>query len=161
MSQASSKLRPDNLVTETGKAIFKTRKGKKWLMEAFKVKYADGQQVARLESVDWTLSDDRGKPVMRIQAPRATYSISKERVEFNGKVVAHRYATNDLIVANHMVWNANDGRLVGSRGVRWTRGETTVRGDRAITTDKLEHIVVEGNVRVTTRLEGDPLDPGV
>ena len=160
MPNASSKPKGD-LLTETGKAIFKTRKGKKWLMEAFKVKYADGQQVARLEKVDWTLSDDQGKPVMRIQAPRATYSISKEKVEFDGKVVARRYVSRDLIEANHMVWNASTGQLVGSQGVRWTRGDTTVQGDRAITTDKLEHIVVEGNVRVTTTLEGDAFDSGV
>jgi lipopolysaccharide assembly outer membrane protein LptD (OstA) len=110
--------------------------------------------------VDWTLTDTAGKPVMRIQSNGAVYNIAKERVEFIGTVEARRYVTRDLLRANRMVWNGKTGELKGLDGVRWVRGQTSVQGDSATTNDKLEHIVVEGNVRVRTVLEGDPFDTG-
>lgn len=149
-----------NLLTEAGKTIIRTKKGRPWLMEAFKVHYKDAQQQAQLDDVDWTLSDQAGNKVIRIQAPKATYRLELEVVEFAGGVQARRYDTRDLIKANKMTWNGKTGVLRGSEGVTWDRGKTHIQGDTATTTDKLDHILVDGHVRVTTVLEGDPFDSG-
>lgn len=149
-----------NLLTEAGKTIIRTKKGRPWLMEAFKVHYKDAQQQAQLDDVDWTLSDSAGNKVIRIQAPKATYRLELEVVEFAGGVQARRYDTRDLIKANKMTWNGKTGVLRGSEGVTWDRGKTHIQGDTATTTDKLDHILVDGHVRVTTVLEGDPFDSG-
>ena len=149
-----------NLLTEAGKTIIRTKKGRPWLMEAFKVHYKDSQQQAQLDDVDWTLSDQAGKKVIRIQAPKAIYDLEREVVEFAGGVQARRFDTRDLVKANKMTWNGKTGVLRGSHGVSWVRGQTRIQGDTATTTDKLDHILVEGHVRVTTVLEGDPFDSG-
>ena len=149
-----------NLLTEAGKTIIRTKKGRPWLMEAFKVHYKDAQQQAQLDDVDWTLSDQAGNKVIRIQAPKATYRLELEVVEFSGGVQARRYDTHDLIKASKMTWNGKTGVLRGSEGVSWVRGKTHIQGDTATTTDKLDHILVDGHVRITTVLEGDPLDSG-
>ncbi|MBX3169009.1 MAG: LPS export ABC transporter periplasmic protein LptC [Candidatus Eremiobacteraeota bacterium] len=151
---------PSNLLTEAGKTIIRTKKGRPWLMEAFKVHYQDAAQQAQLDNVDWTLSDSTGKKLIRIQAPKAVYRIEKELVEFVGGVQARRYDTRDLIKANKMTWNGKTGVLQGSEGVSWDRGQTHIQGDTATTTDKLERILVDGHVKVTTVLEGDPFDTG-
>lgn len=145
-------------MTEAGKAIFQTKKGKRWLMEAFNVRYNDGKQQAQLDNVDWTLSDDKGQKRIRITAPRAVYRMEREQVEFQGPVEARRYDTREWLKASHLVWEGKTGVLRGSQGVKWVKGVTTVSGDTATTTDKLDHIVVEGHVKVTTRLEEDPFD---
>lgn len=147
-------------VTEAGRTVFRTLKGKPWLMEAFRVRYIDGQQKAELKDVDWTLSDAKGEPMVRIKAPKATYLIEGEIVEFQGLVKAWRYPTKDLLKASKMVWEGKTGLLKGSQGVTWTRGKTMVKGDTATTNDLFEKIVVEGNVQVKTVLEGDPFDSG-
>lgn len=149
-----------NLLTEAGKTIIRTKKGRPWLMEAFKVHYKDAQQQAQLDNVDWTLSDSSGKKLIRIQAPKAIYRIEKELVEFAGGVQARRFDTRDLIKANKMTWNGKTGVLQGSEGVSWDRGKTHIQGDTATTTDKLERILVDGHVKITTVLEGDPFDSG-
>lgn len=149
-----------NFLTEAGKTIIRTKKGRPWLMEAFKVHYKDAAQQAQLDNVDWTLSDTAGNKLIRIQAPKAVYRIEKETVEFAGGVQARRYDTRDLIKANKMTWNGKTGVLRGSEGVSWDRGKTHIQGDTATTTDKLERILVDGHVRVTTVLEGDPFDTG-
>ncbi len=149
-----------NFLTEAGKTIIRTKKGRPWLMEAFKVHYKDAAQQAQLDNVDWTLSDSAGNKLIRIQAPKAVYRIEKETVEFAGGVQARRYDTRDLIKANKMTWNGKTGVLQGSQGVSWVRGKTHIQGDTATTTDKLERILVDGHVRVTTVLEGDPFDTG-
>lgn len=147
-------------VTEAGRTVFRTLKGKPWLMEAFRVRYIDGQQKAELKDVDWTLSDPKGAPLVRIKAPKAVYLIEGENVEFQGTVRAWRYPTKDLLQAGKMVWEGKTGVLRGSEGVTWTRGKTMVKGDTATTNDQFEKIVVEGNVHVKTVLEGDPFDSG-
>lgn len=149
-----------NFLTEAGKTIIRTKKGRPWLMEAFKVHYKDAQQQAQLDNVDWTLSDSAGKKLIRIQAPKAVYRIEKELVEFAGGVQARRFDTRDLIKANKMTWNGKTGVLQGSEGVSWDRGKTHIQGDTATTTDKLERILVDGHVKITTVLEGDPFDSG-
>ena len=154
---ATSRPRED-LMTQAGKAIFRTKKGKRWLMEAFNVRYNDGKQQAQLDNVDWTLSDSHGNKKIRIVAPRAFYRMESDRVEFEGQVVARRYDTKDVVRANKLIWDGKTGVLTGSQGVSWVRGVNRVQGDRAITTDKLERIQVEGHVKVTTVLDGDPLD---
>lgn len=151
---------PSNLLTEAGKTIIRTKKGRPWLMEAFKVHYKDAQQMAQLDNVDWTLSDSSGNKLIRIQAPKAVYRIDSELVEFAGGVQARRYDTRDLIKANKMTWNGKTGVLQGSQGVSWDRGKTHIQGDTATTTDKLERILVDGHVKITTVLEGDPFDSG-
>lgn len=158
---ASASPRPhQDAITQAGKAIFRTKKGKKWLMEAFNVRYNDGQQQAQLDNVDWTLSDNHGRKVIRITAPRAVYLAKSESVEFVGTVEARRFPTRDLLKANKMVWDGKTGVLKGSQGVSWVRGATRVSGDTATTNDKFERIEVAGNVKVTTVLEGDPFDSG-
>jgi LPS export ABC transporter protein LptC len=152
--------RQADLLTQAGKAIFRTKKGKRWLMEAFNVRYNDGKQQAHLDNVDWTLSDPKGRKQIRIVAPRAIYRIETEQVEFEGQVQARRYDTKELLKANKLVWDGKTGVLRGTQGVSWVRGVTRVQGDTAVTTDKLDHIVVEGHVKVTTVLEGDPFDTG-
>lgn len=151
---------PSNLLTEAGRTIIRTKKGRPWLMEALKVHYKDAAQQAQLDNVDWTLSDTAGKKLIRIQAPKAVYRIEKELVEFAGGVQARRYDTRDLIKANKMTWNGKTGVLQGSEGVTWDRGKTHIQGDTATTTDKLERILVDGHVKITTVLEGDPFDSG-
>ncbi|MBT9587530.1 LPS export ABC transporter periplasmic protein LptC [bacterium] len=151
----------EDLVTQAGKAIFRTKKGKLWLMEAFNVRYNDGKQQAHLDNVDWTLSDAKGRKKIRIQAPRAVYRMETETVEFEGQVQARRYDTRELLKANKVVWDGKTGVLRGSQGVSWVKGVTKVQGDSAVTNDKLDHIVVDGHVKVTTVLEGDPFDSGV
>lgn len=150
----------EDVLTQAGKAIFRTKKGKKWLMEAFNVRYNQGQQQAHLDNVDWTLSDNKGRKVIRIIAPRAVYLAESERVEFHGTVEARRFPTRDLLKANKMVWDGKTGVLKGSQGVSWVRGVTRVSGDTATTNDKLDRIEVVGNVKVTTVLKGDPFDTG-
>ncbi len=157
---ASKPKSASNFLTEAGKTIIRTKKGRPWLMEAFKVHYRDAQQQAQLDNVDWTLSDSSGKKLIRIQAPKAVYRIDSERVEFAGGVQARRFDTRDLIKANKMTWDGKTGVLQGSQGVSWDRGKTHVQGDTATTTDKLERIVVDGHVKITTVLEGDPFDSG-
>lgn len=154
-----AKPRPD-FVSEAGRAIFRTRKGRPWLMEAFQVRYQDGQQKAELKDVDWTLNDEQGQALVRIKAPRATYRIEEERVLFEGQVEAWRYPTQDFLRSDKMEWAGKTGSLEGSGRVTWTRGKTRVQGDRALTNDRFERIEVEGNVQVQTVLEGDPLDSG-
>jgi LPS export ABC transporter protein LptC len=149
-----------DFITETGKAVFRTHKGRPWLMEAFKVKYMEGQREARLQDVDWTLTDSKGKEMIRIKSKGAVYKMESERVEFDGTVEARREVSKDLLRCNRMVWDGKTGILKGMDGVRWTRGSTTVQGDTATTNDKLERIVVEGNVKVTTVLEDEPFDSG-
>lgn len=152
--------RPD-LVTEAGRAIFRNRLGRPWLMEALRSRYNDGKRQASLDKVDWTLTDDKGKKLVRIVAPKAFYKMEAQHVEFEGEVRAERYhPTHEVVLAGHMTWDGKTGVLEGTRGVSWSRGKTRVQGDRAITNDKLERIHVEGHVKVTTLLEGDPLDTG-
>ncbi len=129
-------------------------------MEAFNVRYNDGRQQAHLDNVDWTLSDPKGKPLIRIQAPKAVYQIERERVEFTGQVKAQRYDTHDVLKANKLEWDGKTGVLRGSQGVSLRRGPTSVQGDSATTTDKFERIQVEGHVKITTLLKGDLFDSG-
>jgi hypothetical protein len=136
------------------------KKGKPWLMEAFNVKYGDGQRQAWLDRVDWSLKDDQGRMFLRIRAPKAFYRMEQERVEFDGPVLAERYLPQqDTVIAQKMIWEGKTGQLRGSGGVSWTRGQTKVQGDTAVTTDKLERITVEGNVHVSTVLK-ESLDSG-
>lgn len=144
-----------DLVTEAGKAIFRMRKGRPWLMEAINVHYSNGQKKASLENVDWTLSDTKGQPVIRIKSKKATYDIASQKVEFAGGTEARRFQSHDLLRAERISWTAKTGELVASGGVRWARGQTVVTGNQAVATDTLDRIRVEGDVSLVTFLEGD------
>lgn len=150
----------EGLVAEAKKTMIHSKKGQPWLLQALKSRYLDGQQQAQLEGVDWTLSDREGKKLIRIQAPKAVFKIDSEMLEFVGGVEARRYDTRDLLKAKKMNWSSKTGVLTGSQGVSWDRGQTHVEGDTLTTTDKLERILLNGNVRVTVVLEGDPFDSG-
>lgn len=158
---STKKRSPSNLLTEANKTFIRSKKGRPWLLEALKGRYLDAQQQAQLDNVDWTLSDHDGNKLIRIQAPKAIYRMETELLEFAGGVQARRYDTRDLIKANKMTWSGKTGVLKGSEGVTWDRGKTHIQGDTATTTDKLERILVDGHVKITTVLEeGDPFDTG-
>lgn len=149
-----------DLLTQAKDSVMYSKKGRPWMMKIAESSYLSGLQKGKFEHVDWTLTDKQGKKLIRIQAPEAKLREEDQILEFAGGVQARRYDTRDLIKANKMTWSGKTGVLKGSQGVSWDRGKTHIQGDTATTTDELERILVDGHVKITTVLEGDPFDTG-
>ncbi len=149
-----------DLLTQAKNSMIFSKKGRPWMMNFAQGSYRNGLQQGKLQHVDWTLTDKQGKKLIRIEAPEAKFREEEQVLEFAGGVKARRYDTRDLVKANKMTWSSKTGVFRGSQGVSWDRGKTHVEGDTATTTDKLERIQVDGHVKITTVIEGDPFDTG-
>ena len=101
----------------------------------------------RVEAVDWTLMDKKGKKQLRVQAPAATYYPEANRIVFEGKVVATRYFAADKLTFNQLSYEGNIKQFIGTKGVRWERGPIVVTSDKMNCPENLERIHLEGNVK--------------
>ncbi len=119
------------------------------MMEVMKIVWNDGKQKARIENVDWTLTDKKGANLLRVQAPAAAYLPQTNQIEFEGKVIATRFKQKDKIHVNHLRWDGKKSKFYGSQGVRWERGTVVVTGQTLECPDTLETIHLEGNVQAT------------
>lgn len=140
-------------LTTAGRTLITSKKGRPWMMEVLKIVWNDTQQTARIENVDWTLTDKKGRKMIRVQAPAAKYAPSENKIIFEGKVVATRFLAKDKIKVNHLEWDGKKSEFHGSQGVRWEKNKVVVTGDRLECPDTLETVHLEGKVEVTAPLE--------
>lgn len=147
----------ETLLSTAGKTLIHSKKGRPWMMEVMKIVWNDGNQKARIENVDWTLTDKKGANLLRVQAPAAAYLPQTNQIEFEGKVTATRYKQKDKIFVNHLRWDGKKSKFYGSKGVRWERGTVVVTGQTLECPDTLETVHLEGNVQATEMVqEGFP-----
>jgi hypothetical protein len=139
-----------DLITEAGKTLIQSKKGRQWLLDAAKVKWKDSGKQAHLSDVDWTLQNPGGKGQISVKAPGAEIFVDTSRVQFEGMVDTVRFSTGDHLWGRDFLWDGKKGQLVGKRGVRWARGTTVVTADEVTASDHLEHIHLKGHVKITT-----------
>ncbi len=135
-----------NLQTMSSTAI--TARGENpWSLEAQKVVYDDAKKRVRVSRIVWTLLDEQNQPRLVVRGNAADVNIESQNVAFDGAVTAEG-SKGEKLTVNHLVWDSQKKKILGSHGVRVVRQGTVMTGDNLIASPDLKQVEVSGNVKV-------------
>ncbi len=118
-----------------------------WNLTAERIQYDDAAKRARLGKLTWELYNKDGKKMLTVIGSGAEINMETQGLSFDGPVTAVG-PDGEKLTANRLIWDSSLRSIVGSKGVKIERGNSTMTGDNLKASPDLKIIEVTGNVRV-------------
>lgn len=118
-----------------------------WNLTAERIQYDDTAKRARLGKLTWELYNKEGRKVLTVIGKGADINMETQGLSFDGPVTAVG-PDGEKLTANRLIWDSSLRSIVGSKGVKIERGNSTMTGENLKASPDLKKIEVTGNVRV-------------
>lgn len=130
-----------------GSSIIEEQNGKRlWEISAESIEVDPATKEVNIKNLKGKIYQETGGKV-EIVANQATMDTKTRNMVMNGNIKA----INDegaSFTAPEVRYVSQDRKFYGAGGIAWTRGDTTILGDRMESDAKLEKVIVQGNARV-------------
>lgn len=136
-------------LTFSGSTIVEEEDGKKlWELSADTIEAAPTGNTIHLNKLTGIFYQEKDGKV-EIVANRATLDMKTRNIFMQGNIKATN-SDGAVFTAPEVWWSSDPKRFTGVGGVTFTRGNTTITGDKLETDDKMEKFKVYGNAKVVT-----------
>ncbi len=130
----------------SGSSLAEERDGKKvWELSAEKIEMDTNKKQVTLQNIKGTFYDEKGGHVEMI-ARTGLVDTETRNVTLEGEVKGVS-ADGAVFLAQVVRWTHQDGRILGSGGIKLTKDDTVITGDNIESDAKMDKVKVLGNAR--------------